>query len=145
MGLISAELKAAVAVRANEQCEYCQHQSQFSESSFSIDHIIPRSKGGSDDSENLAYCCQGCNNRKYVSVEAVDPVTGRIALLFNPRRDRREDHFQWTADTLQIIGLTATGRATVAKLELNRGNLVRLRELVRRAGLHPPKSDVGTK
>ena len=29
------------------------------------------------DLENLAWSCQGCNRRKYVTVEALDPVTGQ--------------------------------------------------------------------
>ena len=29
-----------------------------------VEHIIPRSKGGTDDLENLALACKGCNNEK---------------------------------------------------------------------------------
>lgn len=31
---------------------------------LTIDHIIPRSKGGVDSWENLAAACMPCNNRK---------------------------------------------------------------------------------
>lgn len=30
----------------------------------SLDHVIPRSAGGSDDPENLRTCCRSCNSRK---------------------------------------------------------------------------------
>jgi len=32
--------------------------------SFTIDHVIPRIKGGDDDFENLALCCYVCNPLK---------------------------------------------------------------------------------
>lgn len=29
-----------------------------------LDHVIPRSRGGSDDADNLKVCCSGCNQEK---------------------------------------------------------------------------------
>lgn len=40
---------------------------------------------------------------------------------------------------MEVIGLTATGRATVQELQLNRKNLVNLRALLLLADLHPPR------
>jgi 5-methylcytosine-specific restriction endonuclease McrA len=34
------------------------------ENSISIDHIIPLSKGGSNEPINLALCCKKCNTKK---------------------------------------------------------------------------------
>lgn len=66
------EQKQAVVERAKECCEYCWRQTQFSPDSFSIEHIVPRSRAGTSELSNLALACQGCNNRKYTSVEAID-------------------------------------------------------------------------
>lgn len=35
-------------------CEYCLSQAQYSPSPFSIEHIIPRVNGGSNEVSNLA-------------------------------------------------------------------------------------------
>ena len=42
----SAEIREQVAKRANGKCEYCQSPERFSISGFSIEHVIPLSKGG---------------------------------------------------------------------------------------------------
>lgn len=55
------ELKNQVAKRARFICEYCFSQENFSPDPFALDHIIPISKGGNNELENLAFSCQGCN------------------------------------------------------------------------------------
>lgn len=107
---------------------------------FSVEHVLPRGKGGETLYENLALSCQGCNNHKYDHVEAVDPVTGALAPLYNPRQDRWSDHFAWSADTLLLIGISPAGRATVAALHLNRPGVVNLRRLLVAFVEHPPRA-----
>ncbi|WP_072015979.1 HNH endonuclease signature motif containing protein [Leptolyngbya sp. KIOST-1] len=51
---LSSQQKRAVTQRASGCCEYCLCQAKYSPDPFSIEHIIPQSKGGSDDLENLA-------------------------------------------------------------------------------------------
>ena len=106
--------------------------------SFSVEHIEPRSRRGASTLDNLAFSCQGCNNFKYNKVEAVDPVSGQRVSLFHPRLHRWPDHFTWSEDYTQVIGISATGRATVEELRLNREGLLNLRELLYAAGKHPP-------
>src|SRR5690348_5159459 len=101
---ISAEDRSAVARRARYRCEYCQTPLKFSADSFSVEHIIPSSRGGSDNHSNLALSCQRCNNGKYVSTEAVDPLTGRPAPLFHPRQHDWSEHFAWSHDFILIYG-----------------------------------------
>lgn len=83
---MTLSLKALVRSRAMNCCEYCLSQERFSADTFSIEHIVPISKGGISDEQNLALSCQGCNNFKYISTQAIDPATGENAPLFNPSR-----------------------------------------------------------
>lgn len=45
--------------RDNHQCQYCG-----SNENLTIDHIIPKSKGGDSTWENLVTACTSCNNKK---------------------------------------------------------------------------------
>jgi hypothetical protein len=135
---ISAELRQQVTERADGNCEYCRSQARYATQPFSVEHIIPRAKGGPTTLENLALACQGCNNHKYDKVAALDPVSGEIVPLYHPRRDHWDTHFAWSDDFTLIIGLTPTGRATVATLLLNREGVLNLRRLLYAIGEHPP-------
>lgn len=106
---ISAQTKNVVATRARYCCEYCLCQAKFSPDSFSIEHIIPRARGGKDELENLALACQGCNGLKYTDVDAIDPVTGVRVPLFHPRTNSWHEHFTWNEDFTFVIGLSAIG------------------------------------
>lgn len=136
----SDDLKETVKTRANGCCEYCKSQERFSSTPFSKEHILPSSKGGSDELSNFALSCQGCNNHKYNHVAAIDPVTGRVAPLFNPRTQDWHQHFIWSVDCTSMIGITPTGRATIEKLKLNRPGLVNLRRELFKNKKHPPQT-----
>ncbi len=138
----TARDKERVARRAHGYCEYCKSRADYSPDTFSIEHVIPIARGESHELSNLALSCQGCNNRKFISIHAGDPVSGQRAALFHPRQDRWGDHFAWNEDYTLVMGLTPTGRATVEKLDLNRPGVVNLRQLLLTVGLHPP-SDAG--
>jgi hypothetical protein len=56
----------------------------------------------------------------------MDPLTGKIARLFNPRGQRWHRHFQWIGAVL--LGRTKTGRATVAVLDINDPHRIELRQ-----------------
>jgi hypothetical protein len=89
-----------------------------------VEHIIPRAKRGTNELDNLALACQGCNGPKLTCVEAFDPVSGRTVPLFHPRKDRWEDHFDWLDDFALVIGKTPVGRVTIDRLKLNREEVV---------------------
>jgi len=133
----SRKLSRLVADRAQWRCEYCPSPAVVSTQPFEVDHIIPLSKNGLTALENLAFSC-GCNSYKGNKTYARDPRTGRVVPLFHPRRQRWSRHFGWSEGFLFIVGRSATGRATVEALHLNRPELLNLRRILRAAGEHPP-------
>jgi hypothetical protein len=115
---IPRRLREAVVARDAGRCGYCR-LAQFGHGAlFHIDHILPRSKGGATELDNLALQCPNCSLRKASKVEAPDPESGAAVPLFHPLRQSWEDHFRLEGDA-RIAGLTAVGRATVAALGVN--------------------------
>ena len=135
---LSVQQREVIAKRASWCCEYCRSQARFSPDPFSVEHIVPRFGGGTNELSNMAFSCQGCNNYKHASTEAPDPLGGESVPLFHPRRDRWDEHFLWSDDASQMLGLTPTGRATIVRLKLNRPGVVNLRQVLRVLGEHPP-------
>lgn len=127
---LSSQQKAEVKKRASDCCEYCWFQEAYSPDTFSVDHIVPLHKGGTNTFNNLANVCQGCNSRKFVSTTAIDGLSGEEVVLYHPRQDKWSEHFAWHEDFTLLIGLTPTGRATIEKLEINRTGVVNLRRLL---------------
>jgi 5-methylcytosine-specific restriction endonuclease McrA len=138
---VPSELRRLVTGRASNCCEYCRYPGLYSAQALSIDHIVPRTSGGATLEDNLALSCHGCNGHKAALTTATDPVTGSTVPLFNPRRERWQDHFTWSEGFLEIAGLTPSGRATVEALELNREGLVNIRRVLYAVGRHPPLED----
>ena len=116
--------------RSHRRCEYCLTPTTCSSSPFAIDHIQPLTLGGTDSLENLALACFGCNGPKSAFTEGTDPETGVVVPLYHPRRDNWREHFRWNEDFTELVGLTPTGRATIARLDLNRPGVVPLRRLM---------------
>jgi hypothetical protein len=134
---ISPALRRRVQRRARGLCEYCRSCAEYTGHDFTVDHIVPESRGGTNDLANLCWCCFWCNNFKQARTGAVDSRTGEVARLFNPRTQRWDDHFRWSRDATRIVARTAIGRVTVSTLRLNRPALVRSRRVWARHGLHP--------
>jgi len=76
-----------------------------------------------------------CSLRKSAKQTAFDPETKTEVPLFNPRRDVWSEHFQW--DGVRVVGLTATGRATIEILSLNRPLILAIRQEETTLGRHP--------
>jgi hypothetical protein len=140
MARISNNLRQQVIERARERCEYCQTQ-QIIVVAMEIDHIIPESAGGETNLDNLCLACIGCNGFKLDFQIGIDPDTEKEAPLFNPRTQNWHEHFKWNGDGLKIIGLTATGRATVVRLRMNRDAVVNSRRRWVEADWHPPSDE----
>jgi hypothetical protein len=124
-------------IRAHYLCEYCLCPENYSPDLFPADHIIPESKGGIDDLTNRALACWSCNGLKSDFTEGLDPATGEFAALYNPRTDIWNEHFRWDESFTLLLGISPVGRATILKLQLNRENVVRLRTVLHKFGVHP--------
>jgi 5-methylcytosine-specific restriction endonuclease McrA len=82
---ISAQLRQQIITVADYRCEYCKSSSRLTGTPLVMEHILPRSLGGTDDLENLAASCYRCNEFKGAKTHAVDPDTNQLVELFNPR------------------------------------------------------------
>jgi 5-methylcytosine-specific restriction endonuclease McrA len=51
-----------ILLRDRNTCQYCSEC--FPASELTLDHVIPRSRGGVSTWENLVACCHSCNRRK---------------------------------------------------------------------------------
>lgn len=132
-------IRRFVGARAKWYCEYCKSRADCGTGPFNVEHIIPTFKGGTDDVENLAFSCHGCNGHKLIKTTAPDPVSEQTVSLFNPRTQTWNEHFCWDETSTVILGQTPTGRATVEALKLNRLPLVNLRKAMVMLGIHPPE------
>ncbi|MBI1924451.1 HNH endonuclease [Candidatus Poribacteria bacterium] len=104
---------------------------------LTVDHIIPRAKGGKTVEENLWLACRWCNEHKHDRTHARDPITQRRVRLFNPRKQVWPEHFRWSEDGTQVMGLTPCGRVTVEALNMNNPEIVAARCFWTQAGRHP--------
>jgi hypothetical protein len=129
-------LELRVRERARNRCEYCKIPASISEFTFTIDHIIAQQHHGKTTYENLALSCPHDNFHKGPNIAALDPETGRLTRLFNPRRQRWSTHFAW--DGPLLVGKAAVGRTTLDVLNINHPDRVELRRLLIAAGLFPP-------
>ena len=126
-----------VAARAGHRCEYCRAPEAIFNFPFEVEHIVPVSRGGPDEAANLALACRACNVLKADALTGVDETTGNEVPLFHPRRDAWDDHFRVDRGSGQIHGLTPVGRATVARLQMNRPLQLAARQQWARLGLFP--------
>lgn len=143
---VLAAVQHAVRERAKGFCEYCHSPEWVCAARFTMDHLLPQSLGGTDDPDNLALACRRCNERRYNFTTGTDPATHQEIPLFHPLHQVWAEHFAWTPDGQWIVGTTPTGRATVARLDLNDerhdDGFIRVsRALWVQGGWHPPVSD----
>jgi hypothetical protein len=95
-----------------------------------LDHIVPLMREGTDKLDNLAWACFECNVMKGTNVASYENHV--LTPLFNPRGDRRGDHFDMINGV--ITGKSAVGRVTVRVLDMNALERVEVRQRLTRAG-----------
>lgn len=136
---ISAAVRRRVAERDRRRCSYCQTQADVIGQPLEIDHVVSQALGGTSEESNLCLACSECNAHKGAQTHGTDPETGQSEPLFNPGADSWIDHFRWSNDGVEILGLTAMGRATIATLQMNRPLLIKARRRWVALGWHPPR------
>ena len=129
---MDAALARQVRQRSGGRCEYCRLPQAESGVPFEIDHIIAQHHKGRTLASNLANSCIYCNGYKGPNISGLDPVTGKLTPLFNPRRHKWTHHFRY--DGAMLVGRTAIGRTTIEVLRINLPNLVTLREVLMEDG-----------
>jgi hypothetical protein len=133
------KLRPHLAEQARHRCGYCQTQERISGVPLTVEHLLPESLGGTDEEDNLWMSCRLCNEAKGNRIEWLNPATGDMIPLFNPRTQLWSDHFRWSSDGIFIISLTEIGRATIAALSLNSDLRLKSRAIWVEAGWHPPE------
>jgi len=75
-----------VLERDRQSCQYCNYRGD----DLTLDHVIPRSRGGGDSWENLVAACVRCNVKKGNRT----PKEAHMILKTQPRRPYSSLHFE---------------------------------------------------
>lgn len=133
---VSAALRRRVQERALGICEYCLLSETDAYFSHEPDHVIAIKHSGATEFENLCWSCFDCNRFKGSDIASRDPIDESLVPLFNPRTESWKDHFK-LEDTMMIIGLTATARATERLLKFNIDSRIEVRKTLNRLNRYP--------
>lgn len=82
-----------VFVRDRYACQYCGRESH----SLTLDHVIPRVRGGAHAWENVVAACIPCNHRK----ASRTPKEASMVLLRQPRAPRPNPYYLFHRRSLQ--------------------------------------------
>ena len=126
---MDAAARTLVRERAKHRCKYCLVPEALSYHTFHIEHVIPIKHRGSDDDSNLCLACRNCNLHKSSNLSGLDPDSGELTPLFNPRVDNWTEHFIFRGP--YIDGTTPVGRATIYVLAMNDDDQVAIRDALR--------------
>ena len=111
-------IRNAVRLRYQYRCGYCGVEETDVGAELTVDHFQPRSHNGTDDADNLVYCCNACNQFKgdywqpHKMERVLHPLLDALTEHLTERRNGR------------LQGLTETGRFHISRLHLNRPALV---------------------
>jgi len=131
----SEEVRAEIARRAGDRCEYCLIHEDDAGFPHQVDHIVSRKHGGSSTANNLAYARVLCNRYKGSDVASFDPRTAEVVRLFHPRQHLWADHFRIKGAFIEPV--SEIGAATVRLLRLNSPERIAERRLLQTSGRYP--------
>ena len=72
-----------IFARDGNRCQYCGRR--FATSELSLDHVVPRSRGGDTNWENIVCCCVKCNVKK----GGRTPAEAHLTLVKHPVKPKR--------------------------------------------------------
>lgn len=79
--LYQTELRSFIFSRSDGKCVYCEAKAD------EIDHVIPRSNGGTNSTYNLVAACRSCNEKKSnLSLKAFGKLMGRDYSHLEPKK-----------------------------------------------------------
>jgi 5-methylcytosine-specific restriction endonuclease McrA len=74
-----------IFIRDRYTCQYCGKVTR----DLTIDHVVPRHRGGSQSWDNLVSACRSCNHRK----AGLSPAEARMRLINEPKRPHASAYF----------------------------------------------------
>lgn len=116
-----ADTRNRIRVLYEYRCGYCGVRESDAGARLTLDHFRPRSIGGTDEIDNLVYCCHGCNEFKgdYWHEEEEQR-------LLHPLRDSIAAHIA-QAEEGRVRAMTDRGGSHIDCLRLNRPELIAYR------------------
>lgn len=133
---VAVSLRQRIRDAAHDRCGYCLSPQRYVMGTLEIEHLTPHARGGSDEESNLWLSCGLCNRYKGSQIMGIDSFDGATVELFNPRTQVWREHFRWSPDGTNILGVTPIGRTTVEALRLNNELAVEVRRNWVLAGIH---------
>lgn len=104
---ISRFRKVILYNRDNWSCQYCQKR--LGRSNITIDHVIPKCRGGKTTWKNCVVCCKSCNRNKGAKLPQEvnmqlfkQPAEPRIIHFWN-LTDKKDWHKDWEIFILNSI------------------------------------------
>lgn len=100
--MLTPKKRFKVLERDNFRCQYCWKNGK--DVSLEIDHIIPKSKGWTDNFDNLITCCRECNSWKWNDIVWVSNWIAKIKIADHENAmikkffTERNNNWLWTID-----------------------------------------------
>lgn len=91
--------KRNILIRDGHRCAYCGGR----EGRLTVDHIIPKSRGGRDEFENCVASCRACNNRK----GSKTPREANMVLRVKPSQPTISEFLRMKAIKMEIHEILA--------------------------------------
>ena len=99
--LYQTELRSFIFSRSDGKCVYCGAKAE------EIDHVVPRSKGGTNSTYNLVASCRSCNEKKSnLSLKAFGKLMGKDYSHIEPKKLPKDAAIVQSARNYTIKGIT---------------------------------------